>query len=193
MREPGSGTPPKGRIELVCGCMFSGKSERLVQRVTRTRSRGEAVAVFKHAADDRYARGQIVTHNGLRIDARPIASASRIPELAGGVDLVIIDEAQFFSEELVSACRQLAEQGCQVVVAGLDRDSWGRPFGPVPALEAIADEVIRTRAVCARCGGEAEYTQRLVPIEHQTMVGGPESYEPRCAKCFQAPPIELRR
>lgn len=192
MRELKSDTAPRGRIELICGCMFSGKSERLVQRVMQAQARGESVAVFKHAADNRYALGQIVTHDGLRIEARPIASALKILELTGGIQFVVIDEAQFFGDELVDACRQLADQGSQVVVAGLDRDAWGQPFGPVPAIEAIADEVILTRAVCAVCGSEAEYTQRLVPIEGQKMIGGAESYEPRCAKCFKPPPVELR-
>lgn len=187
-----SETVSRGRIELVCGCMFSGKSERLVHCVTDAQSRGEAVIAFKHAVDDRYDQGHIVTHNGLRIEARPVASASEIPELTGEVHLVVIDEAQFFDEDLVGTCRQLADRGHQIVVAGLDRDSWGLPFGPVPALEAIANEVIRTRSTCAVCGREATYTQRLAPIKGQTMIGGAESYEPRCAKCFQPPPIELR-
>jgi len=192
MRESGSDILPKGRIVLLCGCMFSGKSERLVQWIMRARARGETVAAFKHVVDSRYAKAQIVTHNGLRIEATPIANASQIFEHIGDSQLVAIDEAQFFGDDLIDVCWQLAEQSRQVMVAGLDRDAWGQPFSPMPGLEAIADDVIRTRSVCARCGQEAKYTQRLVPVEGQAMIGGAESYEPRCAKCFQPPPIELR-
>ena len=122
----------------------------------------------------------------------PLVSASRLGELAGEAEVVVIDEAQFFGPELVTACQALARTGRRVIVAGLDRDSWGQPFGPVPALAAVADQVTRIQAVCARCGAPADYTQRLVPVEGRTMIGGPESYEPRCAQCFQEPPIELR-
>ncbi|MBP7935996.1 MAG: thymidine kinase [Phycisphaerae bacterium] len=183
----------RGRIELICGCMFSGKSERLIRRVEQAGAVGVSVVAFKHACDDRYGADQIVAHSGLRVAAYRAASAVEILRRVGEARLVVIDEAQFFTADLVDACRQLAAEGRQVVVGGLDRDSWGLPFGPMPELEAIADEVTRTRAVCARCGRPAEYTCRRVPVAGLTMVGGAEAYEPRCRDCFEAPPIELRR
>jgi len=194
-----------GRITVICGCMFSGKSERLVDLVRAARAEGRRVATFKHADDDRYAAGQIVTHTGRRIDATAVRDPRRLVELAGDADLVAIDEAQFFAAltkpacrepdgcDLVEACRALAEQGRDVIVAGLDLDSWGLPFGPVPELAAVADEVVRTHGRCARCGAVANHTQRVVPVEGHRMVGGPESYEPRCHHCFQPPPPDLRR
>jgi len=183
----------RGSLELICGCMFSGKSERLLARIAEARQRGIPVAAFKHASDDRYVKRQIVTHSGRRADAIALASAAPIPELAGDARLIVIDEAQFFGPDLIPTCRRLVEQGRDVVVAGLNRDSWGQPFGPVPQVEAMADHVTRTRAVCSVCGAVAEYTQRLAPVGVGSMIGGPEAYEPRCEKCFRAPPPELRR
>lgn len=191
MSEQGSGKG--GSLELICGCMFSGKTERLLSRLAEARARAVPTAVFKHASDDRYVKGQLVTHTGRRTDAIALVSASRIPELAGEARLIVIDEAQFFDQDLVEACRQLVGQGREVVVAGLDRDAWGEPFGPTPEIEAIATKVTRTRAVCSACGEVAEYTQRLAPVEDRKMIGGAEAYEARCGKCFRAPPIELRR
>jgi len=196
--ESKSGTPPAGatecgRIELVCGCMFSGKSLQLIGRVRQARQAGLKVAAFKHASDDRYGQRRIVTHDGQQIEATPVASAGRIATLAGDADIIAIDEGQFFDGSLVDVCRQMARAGRIVIVAGLDRDSWGLPFGPIPALAEVADQVTRTRAVCARCGQPAEYTQRLVPVADRAMIGGPESYEPRCSRCFQPPPADMRR
>lgn len=182
-----------GRIVLICGCMFSGKSERLITRLQRARADGLPVRAFKHTSDDRYADRAIVTHTGQRIEALPVPRAAEIPPLAGEARLVAIDEAQFFGEELIEVCRRLAERGVTIVVAGLDLDSWGQPFGPMPGLARIAHEVLRTHARCARCGQQADHTQRLTPVANQTMIGGPESYEPRCAACFESPPLELRR
>ncbi|MEP0842586.1 MAG: thymidine kinase [Phycisphaerae bacterium] len=186
-------TGRRGRIELICGPMFSGKSERLLDRLAEAGRRGEAAAAFKHAADDRYHPEQIVTHGGRRRAARPVASAGQIRAAVGDARLVVIDEAQFFDLDLVEACRRLAEEGRTVLVAGLDRDSWGRPFGPMPHLERIADQVTRTVGTCARCGAPAVRTQRLAPIEGPRMIGGPEAYEPRCLDCFVPPPVEPRR
>lgn len=183
----------RGTIELICGCMFSGKSERLVGRVEQARTAGLGVAAFKHASDDRYGADEIVTHNGLRIAAARVGNPRDILRAAGEARLVVIDEAQFFTADLVEVCRQLVDEGRDVVVAGLDRDSWGLPFGPMPDIEAMADRVIRARAVCAKCGRPAEYTFRRVPVGGKTMIGGAEAYEPRCEACFEAPPLELRR
>ncbi len=175
----------RGRIELICGCMFSGKSELLLDRIEAARQAGRTVAAFKHASDNRYCETDVVTHGGRREPASPVATAS---ELVGArADVIAIDEAQFFSDELVEVCRQLAEGGRDVLVAGLDRNCWGEPFSPIPELAVIADEVTRTTARCARCGQEAMFTQRLTPIAGGQMIGGAESYEPRCATCFRPP------
>jgi len=183
----------RGRLILIRGCMFSGKSERLLDRLHAACAAGRTTAAFKHACDDRYAATQIVTHNKRQADAVAIGSAAQIPNLAANADWIGIDEGQFFGDELVDVCRELVARGCEVVVSGLDLDSWGLPFGPMPALATIADEIVQTHSRCARCGATADHTQRLAPIAGLTMVGGPESYEPRCAACFQAPPAELRR
>jgi len=180
-------------VELICGCMFSGKSGMLISRITAARSRGLPVAAFKHASDDRYARTRIATHDGRSCEALPVERSDRIPGLAGGADLVVIDEAQFFDAGLPEVCRALAEGGADVVLAGLDLDAWGLPFGPMPALEAIADRITRLHAVCAACGAPADRTQRIAPVESPSMIGGSEAYEPRCANCFRAPPAHLRR
>jgi len=179
-----------GRIELICGCMFSGKSERLIERIRQARATGIRVAAFKHASDDRYANTQIVTHSGWREPAYPVASPERIAELAGNAAMILIDEVQFFGADLAPTCEQLAEQGCEMVLAGLDRNARGEPFGSMPEIEQLADSVTRVRAVCAKCGKPAEFSQRITPVEDGKMIGGAESYEPRCADCFDPNTIE---
>ena len=173
--------------------MFSGKTEALLKRLAEARARSVPLAAFKHARDDRYAGQELVTHSGLRTGAMAVASAAEILGLAGAARLVVIDEAQFFGIDLVGVCQKLAQSGRNLVVAGLDLDSWGQPFGPVPYIEQIADEVTRTRSTCALCGDVADHTQRIAPIDGLCMIGGPEAYQARCAKCFVAPPVELRR
>jgi thymidine kinase len=182
-----------GTIELICGCMFSGKTELLLERLAEARVRELAVAVFKHANDQRYALHELVSHSGRRCEAKAVTSAEEILAGVGMARLVLVDEAQFFGSDLPDVCRILAARGCVVVVAGLDRDAWGQPFGPIPRIAADAQVVTRMRAVCGACGETAEYTQRLTPIEGDSMIGGIGVYEPRCAVCFRAPPIELRR
>jgi thymidine kinase len=184
--------PGKGTIELICGCMFSGKTHRLVERLQTARKTGLSPRAFKHASDVRYSEHEIASHDDLRFEAEPVAHARDMIALAGDAGLIAIDEAQFFEDDLVAVCQELASTGHIVVVAALDRDSWGEPFGPIPALQAVADKVIPTKAVC-QCGAEAEFTQRLVAVEGQTMIGGPEAYTARCVRCFQPPPAELRR
>jgi thymidine kinase len=188
-----SWTHTRGKIELICGCMFSGKTELLLDRHAEAQARGIAVAIFKHASDVRYAAEWMVSHSGRCCEAMAVEMAHEMLAHAEGVRLVLVDEAQFFGEELRAVCDELARSGCDVVLAGLDRDAWGQPFGQMPSIAAMADVVIRTRGVCAGCGAEAEYTQRVAPIEGAIMVGGKGVYEPRCAICFRAPPMELRR
>jgi len=187
--------PPgtRGSIELICGCMFSGKSERLIARAESAQREGRRVAGFKHASDDRYDVGQIASHSGRTCPARPVHHPEEIEGLVGDAELVLIDEAQFFGPEIVEVCRRLAADGRTVVLAGLDRDSWGEPFGPMPALAEIADHVVRTQGVCSQCGRPADYTQRISPVGGINMVGGPGAYEARCREHFQAPPAALRR
>jgi len=187
------GTTRRGQIELICGPMFSGKTEALLKRLAEARVRSVPLAAFKHAHDDRYDGQELVTHSGLRTEARAVAAAAEILNLARDARLVVIDEAQFFGIDLVGVCQQLVEGGRTVVVAGLDLDSWGQPFGPVPYIEQIADVVTRTQSTCAVCGKVADHTQRIAPIAGLCMIGGPEAYQARCAKCFVAPPVELRR
>jgi len=184
----GNGGAARGRIELICGCMFSGKSERLIRRIRQARAAGVEVVAFKHASDDRYDPIDIVTHSGWREPAIPAASSAHVAEQARSARLIAIDEAQFFDASLAETCRSLAAEGRQIVLAGLDRDAWGRPFGAMPELTRICDAVMRTRAVCARCGAPAEFTQRIRPMQDGRLIGGCESYEPRCARCFQPPP-----
>ncbi len=182
-----------GSLELICGCMFSGKSEALLARLADAEGQGLATAAFKHVLDDRYDREEIVTHGGARRPALPITDVSRLARLAGEAQVIAIDEAQFFEPALVEACLDLVARGRTVLVAGLDRDSWGEPFGPMPALAAVADRITRTEARCAVCGAPATRTQRLAPVCSTNMIGGAESYEPRCTTCFRPPPVELRR
>jgi len=183
----------RGRIELICGCMFSGKTRELLARLAEAGRRGRKVAAFKHGSDNRYSQGEIVSHDHERAAAVPVTNGAQIVEYAGDAEVIGIDEAQFFGEDLPEACRRLAERGCDVVAAGLDLDSWGLPFGPMPRIEAIADRITRLTAVCARCGAAADHTQRLAPVEGQTLIGGPGEYEARCEACFRAPPMEWRR
>lgn len=188
----GSGNGQPGRITLICGCMFSGKTERLVERLAEASRAGVLVRAFKHASDARYAEHDIASHSGRHWQAQPVTTSHEVLEQVGNARLIAIDEGQFFDADLIELCCRLARSGCEVLVAALDRDSWGEPFGPIPELRRVADEVIQTYARCA-CGKQAEFTQRLVPVGGQTMVGGPEAYTARCGDCFETPPAELRR
>lgn len=181
-----------GSLLVVTGCMFSGKSEYLVRLAEAAGEQGWAVAAYKHCSDNRYCPRAVMTHAGRRFDATAVPDASRLPALAQHADVVVIDEAQFFDVDLVEACCNLVSQGKEVVVAGLDLDSWGLPFGPMADLIKAANRVVRLQGVCARCGKPADHTQRLAPVSGREMVGGAECYEPRCSACFRAPPIEMR-
>jgi thymidine kinase len=181
-----------GRIEVIVGCMFSGKTGMLIARIREAVAAGRRVCVFKHAADKRYTAGDLVSHNGARYPAVALSEAAQLADHADDADLIAVDEAQFFDDELPDVCRRLAEAGRDVLVVGLDLDSWGLPFGVMPRLEAVADQLTTLQSKCAVCGSPANHTQRLTPVE-QSMVGGTADYEPRCAACFVAPPVDLRR
>ena len=178
--------PRRGWIEVVCGSMFSGKTEELIRRLTRARIARQQVEIFKPAVDTRYDAEDVVSHNASRIRSTPVAVASEILLLAAGSDVVGIDEGQFFDDSLVEVCQQLANSGIRVIVAGLDMDYLGRPFGPMPALLATAEYVTKVHAVCVCCGEIASYSYRIAASENQVLLGETDSYEARCRPCFLA-------
>ncbi len=178
-----------GWIEVICGPMFSGKSEELIRRLRRAEIARQRVQVFKPLVDDRLAADEIVSHSAMRIDAERVAHARQILErLDARTQVVGIDEAQFFDERLVEVCERLANLGKRVVVAGLDQDFLGRPFEPIPQLLAKAEEITKTLAICVRCGNPANFTQRIVDSEERIVVGGASVYEARCRQCFEPQP-----
>ncbi|MCP4590623.1 MAG: thymidine kinase [bacterium] len=184
---PADRAPRTGRVELVCGCMFSGKTEELLRRA-RAVAPNEIVLV-KHARDDRYSTTDVVTHRHDRHRAVIVQQAGEIVEhLTSEADFVGIDEGHFFDAALADVCTRLAERGCTVVVTALDLDSWGRPFATVNELRTRADSVLIRHAPCACCGRPADHTQRTTPIVEGNLVGGPEAFEPRCLSCWSPPP-----
>ncbi|MGB9723241.1 MAG: thymidine kinase [Chloroflexia bacterium] len=189
----------QGQIEVICGSMFSGKTEELIRRVRRAQIARQRVQVFKPSLDARYATEHVASHNGLRFIAVPVDSTEEIAQrLDPEADVVAIDEAQFFDEGLVALCEELADRGIRVIVAGLDMDFRGEPFGPMPALLARAEEVTKLRAICVRCGAPASRTQRLIggrPASYDDpviLVGAAERYEARCRHCHEVPRPERR-
>jgi thymidine kinase len=179
-------TPWGGWVEVITGSMFSGKSEELIRRLRRAIIAKQRVQVFKPALDDRYTAGQVVSHSRWRLEAERVHKAAEILEKVDPrTEVIGIDEAQFFDEELVTICGHMADLGKRVIVAGLDMDFRGEPFGPMPKLLAIAEEVEKVHAICARCGAPASYTQRLTHAQEQVVVGAAEIYEARCRRCFE--------
>lgn len=174
----------RGWIEVVCGSMFSGKTEELIRRLKRARIARQNVEIFKPAVDVRYDETAVVSHDANSIPSTPVPSSSNILLLAGGVDVVGIDEAQFFDSGLPDVCDQLAAQGIRVIVAGLDMDFKGNPFGPMPALLARAEYITKVHAICVRCGNLAQYSHRTVVSEKLVLLGEKDEYEPLCRKCF---------
>jgi len=174
-----------GWIEVVCGSMFSGKTEELLRRVKRARLARQRVLLFKPRVDNRYDEVKVVSHEGDNADAIPVSSAAELASLVSpGTAVVGIDEVQFFDPGIVEAAESLASRGMRVVAAGLDQDWRGVPFGPMPALLAVAEYVTKLHAVCTRCGAAATRSQRLVAAEGQLFVGGAAEYEARCRACF---------
>ncbi len=174
-----------GRIEVVCGSMFSGKTEELIRRLKRARIARQAVMIFKPAIDNRYSKVDVVSHDHNSILSTPIKDASSMLKAAQGYDVIGIDEAQFFDDSLIGVCNRLAYHGMRVIVAGLDMDYLGQPFGPMPQLLAIADEVTKVHAICVKCGSLAYASHRLVKSNAQVMLGEKEEYEPLCRDCFK--------
>lgn len=174
-----------GWIEVVCGSMFSGKTEELIRRLNRAVIAKLKVAVFKPALDTRYHAENIVSHNALAIQSRPVQSAQEILEQAGDSEVVGIDEAQFFDDrQILEVCNALANKGKRVILAGLDMDFEGKPFGCMPQLMAIAEYVTKVHAICVVCGDIANYSYRLVPSREKVLLGETNSYEARCRRCF---------
>lgn len=174
-----------GRIEVVCGSMFSGKTEELIRRLKRAEFAKQRVEIFKPAIDTRYSEIEVVSHDRNSIMSTPVDSSSSILLLSSDIDVVGIDEAQFFDDGLVAVCNELANKGIRVIVAGLDMDFKGVPFGPIPALCAIADEVTKVHAICVRCGALAYVSHRLVNNEKRVMLGEQAEYEPLCRECYR--------
>lgn len=179
-----NGNADGGRIEVICGSMFSGKTEELIRRLRRAKFARQSVEIFKPAVDVRYSAVNVVSHDDNSIPSTPVDSAQNILLLASGVQVVGIDEAQFFDDGLVDVCNQLANSGVRVIVAGLDMDYLGKPFGPMPKLMAIADDVLKVHAVCVRCGALAQFSHRLAKTDKLVLLGETDSYEPLCRKCF---------
>lgn len=174
----------RGSIEVICGSMFSGKTEELIRRLRRAEIAKFTVEIFKPAIDTRYDDMAIVSHDLNSIQSTPVTSSESILLLSNNVQVVGIDEAQFFDDELPSVCVKLAAKGVRVIVAGLDMDFMGQPFGPMPNLMAIAEYVTKVQAVCVQCGNAASHSYRKIENESQVMLGEKESYEPRCRICF---------
>ncbi len=174
----------RGWIEVICGSMFSGKTEELIRRLRRAKIARQKVEIFKPAVDIRYDEENVVSHDDSSIPSSPVESASQILLMANDVDVVGIDEAQFFDAELKSVCNQLANSGIRVIVAGLDMDFTGKPFGPIPSLLASAEYVTKVHAICIRCGNLAQYSHRIIGGDKLVVLGEKESYEPLCRRCY---------
>ena len=174
-----------GRIEVVCGSMFSGKTEELIRRMRRAQFARQRVEIFKPAIDVRYSEEDVVSHDQKHIQSTPIDSSASILLLANDIDVVGIDEAQFFDQGIVDVCSQLAYKGVRVIVARLDMDFKGVPFGPMPALCAIADEVTKVHAICVHCGALAYVSHRKVSSDRRVLLGETQEYEPLCRDCYQ--------
>lgn len=181
--EPNIGGQKKGWIEVICGSMFSGKTEELIRRLKRVKIANQKAEIFKPAIDTRYDEVRIVSHDTNSIQSTPVENAASILLYANDVDVVGIDEAQFFDSEIAFVCEQLALKGIRVIVAGLDMDYKGKPFGQMPNLLAIADYITKLHAICMKCGGIANVSYRKTEETGQVVLGEKETYEPRCRQC----------
>ena len=176
--------PKRGSIELITGSMFSGKTEELIRRLRRAQFAGLTVEIFKPSLDKRYSETRVVSHDETSISSTPVENASSILLLANDCDVVGIDEAQFFDNSIVDVCNTLADNGLRIVVAGLDMDFMGRPFGPMPSLLAVAEYVTKVHAICTRCGNLAQYSFRKSEEAKQVLLGEKNIYEPLCRRCY---------
>ncbi len=174
----------RGRIEVICGSMFSGKSEELIRRLRRAKFARQRVEVFKPAIDVRYSEEDVVSHDHNILPSTPVDSSASILLLSSDAEVVGVDEAQFFDDFIIDVCRELASKGVRVIVAGLDMDYLGKPFGPMPALCAVADDVTKVHAICVKCGAQAYISHRLVANDRRVLLGEADEYEPLCRDCF---------
>jgi thymidine kinase len=176
----------RGTIEVITGSMFSGKTEELIRRLRRAQFAGLKVEIFKPSLDKRYSESRVVSHDDKSIVSTPVDNASSILLLAGEVDVIGIDEAQFFDSSIVEVCNKLADNGVRIVVAGLDMDFMGNPFGPIPALLSIAEYITKVHAICMRCGSLAQYSFRKSEEEQVVVLGEKDKYEPLCRECYNS-------
>ena len=175
-----------GWIEVICGSMFSGKTEELIRRLRRAQIARQRVQIFKPKIDERYSQDHLVSHSEMRLKSEAVSSADEILQrIDWRAEVIGVDEAQFFDVKLVQVCNQLADLGKRVVVAGLDKDYLGKPFEPMPQLMAVAEYIEKTLAICMKCGNPANYTQRLVDSSDRVLVGATGTYEARCRRCFE--------
>ena len=175
-----------GSIEVICGSMFSGKTEELIRRMKRAQFAKQKVEIYKPCIDVRYSEDQVVSHDAHCIPSTPIDSPAKMLELSNDTEVVGIDEAQFFDETIVEVAQTLANRGVRVIVAGLDTDFMGKPFGPMPALMAVAEDIQKVHAICVRCGSPANHSHRLTASEQLVVLGEKDSYEPLCRHCYNA-------
>ncbi len=186
--EPLTGKERKGWIEVVCGSMFSGKTEELIRRLKRAHIANKKVEIFKPTVDIRYSEVNVVSHDSNSIRSTPIEHSENIMLLADGIEVVGIDEAQFMDSELPVVCEKLAKRGIRVIAAGLDMDFEGRPFGPIPHLLSIADYITKVHAICVKCGDIAHFSYRTSDEKSRILLGEKNAYEPRCRSCYYKGP-----
>jgi len=177
-------TKKTGCIEVICGSMFSGKTEELIRRLRRAQFAKQKIEIFKPTIDKRYSDLDVVSHDSHKIPCTPVKDPARMLKVSPDVEVVGIDEAQFFDESLVGVAQELADRGIRVIVAGLDTDYLGKPFGPMPALMAIAEDVQKVHAICVRCGNLANHSHRLSASKKLVVLGEKDVYEPLCRKCY---------
>lgn len=173
-----------GCIEVVCGSMFSGKTEELIRRLRRAQFANQKIEIFKPALDNRYSDVEVVSHDFHKIISKPISDAALMLDIASDVEVVGIDEAQFFGDNLVEVCQTLANRGIRVIAAGLDTDYLGKPFGPMPRLLAVAEDVQKVHAICVKCGNLANHSHRLSKSKDLVVLGEKDIYEPLCRECY---------
>ncbi|MBN1187674.1 MAG: thymidine kinase [Bacteroidales bacterium] len=174
----------RGRVEVITGPMFSGKTEELIRRLKRAVIANQKVKAFKHRLDNRYSEEYITSHDEKLIESIQVGSAQEILNYIADIGVVGIDEAQFFHDDLIEICRDLANKGIRVIVAGLDMDYRGEPFNPIPTLMACAEEVLKLQAICIQCGNPASFSHKKVFSDNKVMVGASKEYEPLCRQCF---------
>ena len=177
-------TIKSGCIEVICGSMFSGKTEELIRRLKRAQFANQKIAIFKPTIDNRYSDVDVVSHDLHSITSTPVDAPVKMLGIADDVQVVGVDEAQFFDDSIVDVCQELAKRGVRVIIAGLDTDFMGKPFGPMPGLMAIAEDVQKVHAICVRCGSLANHSHRLSDSKKLVVLGEKESYEPLCRECY---------